>query len=44
MLNNEFSILNFEIEIVIEVQPTLGIAAASFLKGDRGTRSPLLKR
>ena len=32
MLNNEFSILNFE--IVIEVQLALGIVAASFLKGD----------
>ena len=42
MLNNEFSILNFE--IIIEVQPALGIAATSFLKGDRGTRSHILKR
>ncbi len=40
----EQRILNVEIEIVIEVQPALRIAAASFLKGDWGTRGPLLKR
>ncbi len=32
--NVEQRILNFEIDIVIEVVPALGIAAASFLKGD----------
>jgi hypothetical protein len=30
--NVEQRILNFEIDIVIEVVPALGIAAASFLK------------
>jgi len=33
-MNVEQRILNVEIEIVIEVQPALGIAATSFLKGD----------
>ena len=42
--NIEQRMLNVEIEIVNKVQPALGIAAASFLKGDWGTRSPLLKR
>mgnify|MGYP000352551400 CR=1 FL=1 len=41
-MNFEQRILN--VEIVIEIAPALGIVAASFLKGDRGTRSPLLKR
>jgi hypothetical protein len=35
--------VKFGVEIVVEVEPTLGIVAASFLKGDRGTRSQLLK-
>jgi hypothetical protein len=32
--NVEQRILNFEIDVVIEVVPALGIAATSFLKGD----------
>ena len=40
----ELGMLNFEVEIVIDIAPALGIVAASFLKGDRGTRSHILKR